>query len=143
VGGAEDTALDSSAWDVVCAGQSWHWFDRPRAAREARRLLVGGGVLVICHMDYLPLAGNVCAATEALILEHNPSWAMAGGTGIHADWTIDASRAGFDSLETFSFDVTVDFSHQAWRGRMRSCNGIGPACPTRPSPPSMPPWIVC
>lgn len=64
-------------------------------------------------MDFLPLAGDVCAATEALILEHNPSCAMAGGTGIHADWTID------------SFDVTVDFSHQAWRGRMRSCNGIG------------------
>ena len=56
---------------------------------------------------------------------------------------VDPAEAGFDSLETFSFDVTVGFSHQAWRGRMRSCNGIGPACPTRPSPPSMPPWIVC
>ncbi|MGO9961314.1 MAG: class I SAM-dependent methyltransferase [Solirubrobacteraceae bacterium] len=129
VGRAETTGLDGGAWDVVCAGQAWHWFDRPRAGTEARRLLVPGGALVICHMDYLPLAGNVCAVTEALILEHNPSWRMAGGTGIHADWTVDVAIAGFIDLETLSFDVEVPFTHEAWRGRMRSCNGIGATLP--------------
>lgn len=129
VGCAEDTGLDGARWDVVSAGQCWHWFDRPRAAREARRLLAVGGALVICHMDYLPLADNVCAATEALILEHNPSWTMAGGTGIHADWLRDAAEAGFSGLETFSFDVDVPYSHEAWRGRMRSCNGVGATLP--------------
>lgn len=129
VGRAEDTELDARRWDVVSAGQCWHWFDRPRAGNEARRLLVAGGALVICHMDYLPLGGNVCATTEALILKHNPSWTMAGGTGIHADWTLDAAEAGFTGLETFSFDVDVPYSHEAWRGRMRSCNGVGASLP--------------
>ncbi|HWE14050.1 MAG TPA: class I SAM-dependent methyltransferase [Solirubrobacteraceae bacterium] len=124
-GRAEQTGLDGSQWDVVSAGQSWHWFDRPRAAAEARRLLITGGALVICHMDYLPLEGNVCAVTEALICEHNRSWTMAGGTGIHPDWTVDAAGAGFTGLETFSFDLVVPYSHEAWRGRMRSCNGVG------------------
>ncbi len=128
-GRAEDTGLQRAGWDVVCAGQCWHWFDRPRAADEARRLLVAGGALVICHMDYLPLAGNVCAATEALILEHNPSWTMAGGTGIHADWTLDAAGAGFTDLQTFSFDLEIAYSHAAWRGRMRTCNGVGASLP--------------
>jgi SAM-dependent methyltransferase len=129
VGCAEDTGLMSARWDVVSAGQSWHWFDRPRAGNEARRLLVAGGALVICHMDYLPLSGNVCAATEALILKHNPSWTMAGGTGIHGDWTLDAAGAGFAGLETFSFDIDIQYTHEAWRGRMRSCNGIGASLP--------------
>lgn len=129
VGRAESTGLAAGRWDVVSAGQSWHWFDRPQAAREADRLLASGGALVICHMDYLPLDGNVCAASEALVLEHNPSWAMAGGTGIHADWTRDASHAGFIRLETSSFDVDISYSHEAWRGRMRSCNGIGASLP--------------
>ena len=84
-------------------------------------------------MDYLPLPGNVCAASEALILAHNQSWAMAGGTGIHADWTLDAAAGGFTSIETFSFDLDVPYSHEAWRGRMRSCNGVGA---TRQHPPS-------
>ena len=115
----------------MSAGQCWHWFGRPRAGAEARRLLVAGGALVICHMDYLPLADNVCAATEELILEHNPAWTMAGGTGIHADWTLDVARAGFTGIETFSFDVEVPYSHEAWRGRMRTCNGIGATLPPR------------
>lgn len=71
---AEATGLASSSFDVFSAGQCWHWFDRPVAAREARRLLRPGGAIVICHFDWLPLPGNVVEATEALILEHNPSW---------------------------------------------------------------------
>jgi len=129
VGRAEETGLRSGGWDVVSAGQCWHWFDRPRAARETRRLLTSGGALVICHRDYLVLADNVCAATEDLVLQFNPTWTMAGGTGIHPEWTTDAASAGFTDLETFSFDVTVPYTHEAWRGRMRTCNGIGAALP--------------
>src|SRR5216684_712814 len=44
---AEDTGLPAASFDLVTAGQCWHWFDRPRAAAEARRLLKAGGHLVI------------------------------------------------------------------------------------------------
>ena len=30
---AEDTGLADGAFDVVSAGQCWHWFERPKAAR--------------------------------------------------------------------------------------------------------------
>jgi len=33
-GRAEATGLPDAAFDVVCAGQCWHWFDGPRAAGE-------------------------------------------------------------------------------------------------------------
>jgi SAM-dependent methyltransferase len=129
VGWAEDTGLDAGGWEVVSAAQCWHWFDRGRAAGEARRLLVPGGALVICHLDYLPLPANVCHATEALILQYNPGWSMAGGTGIHGEWTVEVDAAGFEQIETFSFDVTIPFTHEQWRGRMRTCNGIGASLP--------------
>ena len=91
---AEDSGLAAARFDVVSAGQCWHWFERPRAAAEARRLLAPGGRLAICHFDWLPLPGNVVAATEALIEAHNPAWTLGGGDGFYPAWADDAAGAG-------------------------------------------------
>lgn len=123
---AEATGL-AGGFDVVTAGQCWHWFDRPKAAAEARRVLIPGGRLIIAHFDWLPLAGSVVAATERLILQHNPAWRMAGGTGIYPRWFADLSDGGFGNIESFSFDLDVPYSHAAWAGRIRASAGVGAA----------------
>ncbi|MBB4909507.1 class I SAM-dependent methyltransferase [Actinophytocola algeriensis] len=127
VAAAEDTGLPGGAWDVVTAAHCWHWFDAPRAVAEVRRLLVSGGAVVLCSRDYLVLPGNVCEASEELILSYHPGWPMAGSPGTHDEWAEDLT--GFTDLETFSFDVDVPHTHVAWRGRMRSSNGVGASLP--------------
>ena len=122
---AENTGLADDAFDVVTAGQCWHWFDRARAASEIRRLLKPGGALVIAHFDWIPLPGNVAEATERLIERHNPAWAMGNGTGLPREWLADVAVAGFRDIETFSFDVHTPYSHEAWRGRIRASAGVG------------------
>jgi SAM-dependent methyltransferase len=117
---AEDTGLPGGAFDVVSAGQCWHWFDRPAAAREVARLLVSGGVAVIAHFDWLPIPGNVVAATEEVILRHSPAWPFANRAGLYPQWLTDLQAAGFLDIETFSFDVMVSYSHEAWVGRVRA-----------------------
>ena len=129
VGRAEDIDVPDDAFDVVTAGQCWHWFDRPAAAAECMRVLVAGGALAICYFDWLPMPGNVVAATEALILEHNPEWPLSGGLGMYPLWTLDVAAAGFTGLETFSFDVDVPYSHEAWRGRIRASAGVAASLP--------------
>jgi SAM-dependent methyltransferase len=122
---AEDSRLDAASFEVVSAGQCWHWFDRPRAAAEARRLLVPGGRLAICHFDWLPLPGNAVAATEALILARNPAWHLGGGDGFYPAWAEDAAGAGFGDIESFDFEIPVPYSHEDWRGRIRASAGVG------------------
>jgi SAM-dependent methyltransferase len=117
---AEATGLPSASFDVVTAGQCWHWFDRPRAAAEIQRVLAPGGCLVIAYLDWLPMRGNVVEATETLIVRHNPWWTYIGGVGIHPEWVHDVAEAGFRQIETFSFDVDLLYSHEAWRGRVRA-----------------------
>jgi ubiquinone/menaquinone biosynthesis C-methylase UbiE len=119
-GPAEATGLPSGAFDVVSAGQCWHWFDRPAAAREIARLLVDGGSVVIAHFDWLPVPGNVVAATEEIILRYTPTWPFAGRAGLYPQWLTDLQSAGFTTIESFSFDVTVAYSHEAWVGRVRA-----------------------
>lgn len=124
-GRAEATGLPDGAFHLVSAGQCWHWFDRAAAASEAWRLLEPGGRLLICHFDWIPLNGNVVAATEALIEAHNPAWRFGGGSGLYPRWLRDAAEAGFAGIETFSRDVVVPYGHEAWRGRIRASAGVG------------------
>ena len=117
---AERTGLPAAAFELVSAGQCWHWFDRPAAAAEVERLLVAGGAVVIAHFDWLPIAGNVVAVTEELILRFTPGWPFAERAGLYPPWLTDLQTAGFEQIESFSFDVVVPYSHDAWAGRVRA-----------------------
>lgn len=124
VGRAEAIDAPDGAFDLVTAGQCWHWFDRPKAASETARVLVPGGRLVVAHFDWLPLPGNVVEATEELIRAFNPAWTMGGGTGLYPQWLTDLAVAGYEAIETFSFDVAQPYTPEAWRGRIRASAGV-------------------
>jgi hypothetical protein len=62
----------------------------------------------------------VAAATEDVILRHGPQWPYAGREGLYPQWLSDVHAAGFGDIETFSFDVQVSYSREAWAGRVRA-----------------------
>jgi SAM-dependent methyltransferase len=122
--GAEHTGLADNSQDMVTAGQCWHWFNRPTAAREANRLLKPGGTAMICHYDWLPLPGNIVAITEELILAFNPDWRAAGGTGIYPHWHTDLAIGGFRDIRSFSYDEPARYRLEGWVGRIEASAGI-------------------
>ncbi len=126
-GRAEDTGLPGGRFDLVTAGQCWWWFDEEDTIREVRRLLIPAGRLLICSFSYLALPATAAGRTEELILEHNPGWPKAGWRGIHPEQVRALDRAGLIEVETFSYVVDVPFTHAGWRGRIRTCNGVGSA----------------
>ncbi|MBC5806468.1 MAG: hypothetical protein DLM53_11570 [Candidatus Eremiobacter antarcticus] len=51
------------------------------------------------------------------------------GTGTGA-WLMDVAVAGFEDIETFSFDEAVSYAHEAWRGRIRASAGVAASLPS-------------
>jgi SAM-dependent methyltransferase len=127
---SESTGLPPSVFDLVCAGTCWHWFDRPAAAREVHRLLKPNGQLVVAAMEWRARPGNVVAATSELIRRHNAQW-PDHQLGFRFEWAEDLSAVGLAVFDRFQFDVTVPYTHEAWRGRIRASAGVsaslGPA----------------
>lgn len=124
-GQAENLPFEDNSFDVVTAGQCWHWFDSEKAVQEVYRVLKKDGKLIIVHFDWIPLEQNVVAQTEELILKFNPEWKGANGKGIYPQWLNDVALGGFEDIETFTFDVPVSYSHEGWRGRIRASAGVG------------------
>lgn len=124
-GTAEETGLKDHCADVVTAGQCWHWFDPESAFKEVRRILKPGGLLLIAHFDWLPIHGNVVLHTEKLIMEKNPSWNMGGQVGVYPEWFRHLNEGGFSDICSFSYQETVNYSHEAWLGRIRASAGVG------------------
>jgi SAM-dependent methyltransferase len=125
IASAENTGLDANSFDLATAGQCWHWFDSGAAMVEVQRVLRPGGVLAIVHYSYLTEYSPVARETEDLILEFNPSWTMAGSTGIYPERIDEVIHGGFRLVEGFCYHHDEEFSHARWRGRMRTCNGVG------------------
>jgi hypothetical protein len=46
---------------------------------------------------------------------------------VHPEQVKALDVGGFSQIESFSFVVDVPFSPEAWRGRIRTCNGVGSA----------------
>jgi ubiquinone/menaquinone biosynthesis C-methylase UbiE len=125
IASAENTGLDANSFDLATAGQCWHWFDSAAAMVEMQRVLRPGGALAIAYYSYLAEHTPVARETEELILEFNPSWTMAGWTGVFPELIDEVVHGGFRLVEEFCYHHDEEFSHARWRGRMRTCNGVG------------------
>lgn len=95
---------------LITAGQSAHWFDRPRFYRAARAALVPGGALAIVQNNREYSGGGFAAGWEDFVERHDPGYrrdyrdfpyatelprALGGGPGdagiLSQPWTLTRS----------------------------------------------------
>eukprot|EP01114_Cavostelium_apophysatum_P012558 TRINITY_DN283_c0_g1_i1.p1 TRINITY_DN283_c0_g1~~TRINITY_DN283_c0_g1_i1.p1 ORF type:complete len:314 (+),score=45.01 TRINITY_DN283_c0_g1_i1:36-977(+) len=124
---AEETKQESGSFDVVVVSTAWHWFDHARAMQEIKRVLKPNGVLIITSFVFLAKRSKLAADTEALVVKYNPAYArFAGLDGLFPQQVDQVVVDGkFELVEQFCYDYPQPFTHEQWRGRIRTCNGVG------------------
>ena len=124
VASAEATHAPDHSLDVVTANQCFLYFDPERMVKNLSRWLTPDGVLVISHFSWLPVAGSVAAASEQLILQHNPNWQGANYSGLTRP-RYPGLSPGMHYCGYFYYDEAIPFTREAWMGRIRASRGIG------------------
>ncbi len=124
---AEASGLAAGYFDVISAATCWHWFDRPKAAAEARRLLRPEGRLLIADLDWHLRPGNVIDKTIQTIRRHSPARpSTTRNVFQYPVWAEELTSSGFDDWESFAFTTQLSYSQEAWRGRIRASAAVGP-----------------
>lgn len=121
---AEKTGFADSSFDVVTAVQCFHYFNAEKAADEIWRVLKPDGLFCKIFMDWLPYEDSVIAEMESLVLKYNPNWNGCGFKEykfIFPDWVENR----FDIENVCSYNTELEFTKEAWLGRIMSCRGVG------------------
>lgn len=129
VSGAENIPLPDQSFDVVSAGQCWHWFEPAKVAAELRRVLRPGGKVIIAYFDWIHAAGNPVDVMAQLREKFNPGWKGEFPLGFYPQKPGDLQLDGFTSQDSFLYHENIPYTHIGWRGRMRAYAGIGGSLP--------------
>lgn len=121
---AEEPPFPDRSFDVVTANQCWLYFEKAKAIPQVKRLLDADGLLVLSYFSWLPRVDSVAAASEKLVLKHNPQWSAADYAGDHPPLPRWAEGI-FDVKAFFYYDEPIHFTRDTWRGRIRASRGIG------------------
>jgi SAM-dependent methyltransferase len=116
-GSAEATGLEAASIDLIVAGQAFHWFDVPRARREALRVLRPRGWGALLWNERPPQVPAFLADYEALLMRCAPEYAA-----IKASRADETSMRGYFGgtleLATFPNQQVLDFA--GLEGRLMS-----------------------
>lgn len=125
---AEDTGFADRQFDAVTAAQCFWYFDVKRAVPEIARVLRPGGAFCKISMEWLPFEDAVVKEMEALVLQYNPDW--TGGGFCPGVYSFPAWAKPYFTLETVHvYKEKIVFAKDAWRGRIRTCRGVGASLP--------------
>jgi SAM-dependent methyltransferase len=116
-GTAEATTLAPASIDLIVVGQALHWFDVPRARREALRIIRSGGFGALLWNERPADPGPFLADYEALLLKRAAEYAQ-----IKARRAEEGSMREFlgDGMQRASFPNQQTFDFEGLKGRLLS-----------------------
>lgn len=121
-GSAEQTGLGAGSVDLIVAGQAFHWFDRPRAKDEFRRILSPGGRVALIWNDRETATSPFLKSYESLLLGLRTDYPDINHMNISDDVIAEFLSPG--SFETATFPNSQSFDFEGLKGRCLSSSYV-------------------
>ncbi len=126
-GRSEKIPFADASFDIVTAGQCFHWFEKGKTAAEIARVLRPQGLAVIAYFDWVNKPGNPVEVMYGLREKHNPGWEYHFPLGFYPQKPGDLTFDGFTAKESFFYEENIPYTQADWRGRIRAYAGVGGA----------------
>ncbi|MBV7506222.1 class I SAM-dependent methyltransferase [Bacillus sp. sid0103] len=131
-GTAESTGLDDSHYDIVTVMRAWHWFDRPKAIEEVKRILKARGTLIVIDSGFLSGTSVVEKTFEVLKKNVKEGLKPAGSkadsnmriNGFPIEWFAEWDQNGFEVRDFYKINYSVNFTKQGWIERIESISWL-------------------
>jgi SAM-dependent methyltransferase len=112
------------SFDVITSSMSWGYLDKNKMLEEAARLLRKNGLLLISSLNWVRDADPIAERTGELLNKYGSGrehhHRQEAGFRI-PDWAIGQFR-----LKTYhTYYVTIPFTKESWRGRIRASRNVG------------------
>lgn len=125
---SENTGFCESSFDVVTACQCFHYFNLNTFVPELVKILAPKGRFCKLFMDWLPYEDEIVNEMEQFVQKYNPTWTGGGFKQFIYNFPEWAKK--YFELETIhSYNEYLDFTKDAWCGRIRTCRGVGASLP--------------
>jgi ubiquinone/menaquinone biosynthesis C-methylase UbiE len=121
---AEETNLPDKSFDVITASMCWGYLDQKKMSEEAARLLRKNGLLLISSLNWERDADAITQRTGELLKKYGSEQRhqrRREAGCIIPEWAKEKFR-----LKTYhTYYVTIPFTKESWRGRIRASRGVG------------------
>ncbi|WP_179107232.1 class I SAM-dependent methyltransferase [Sediminibacillus massiliensis] len=125
VGDVTQLPWNEQSFDIVFAVQCWDVLPGVEAALEVFRVLKDDGYFILAQFDQLASESDIVDRTEKLVSQYTENSEKHNRYGMYPEWMEEMYETGFSRVETFTFDQEVTYTHEEWRGRMRTDSEIG------------------
>ena len=125
LGDVTNLPFNTEDFDVITAVHCWKVLPTEQASSEALRVLKTGGKFIVAQFDQLPIRGNIVSETNKIVSRYNSKCNPQNNLGFYPEWIKEIYGVGFSNVETFTFDTTTTFTHEEWKGIMRTSAEIG------------------
>jgi len=121
---AEETNLPDKSFDVITASMCWGYLDQKKMPEEAARLLRKNGLLLISSLNWERDGDTITQRTGELLKKYaseRKHQRRREAGSIMPEWAKEKFR-----LKTYhTYYVTIPFTKESWRGRIRASRGVG------------------